>query len=81
MISCWHLAVAHAVTVHDALGRLHRDFEADVRAFQSGASWASDGSKYANVEDGRMGLAFVESAVASSAEDGAWHPIQIDSPS
>ena len=61
---------------HDALARLHRDFEADVRAFQSGASWNSDGSQYANVEDGRMGLAFIEASVASSANDGAWRSVR-----
>ena len=31
-----------------------------------------DGSKYANVEDGWMGIAFIETCVKSSAKKGAW---------
>ncbi|MEM7672265.1 MAG: Gfo/Idh/MocA family oxidoreductase [Verrucomicrobiota bacterium] len=66
------LPSGHGEAFHDALGRLHRDFEADVRAFNVGDSFNCDGSKYANVEDGRVGLAFIEAAVSSSAKDGAW---------
>lgn len=66
------LPSGHVEGFHDALARLHRDFESDVRAYQAGDTFDCDGSKYANVEDGRIGLAFVAAAVASSAEDGAW---------
>ena len=66
------LPSGHVEGFHDALARLHRDFEVDVRAFNSGEAVNCDGSKYANVEDGRVGLAFIEAAVASSANDGAW---------
>ncbi len=66
------LPSGHGEAFHDALGRLHRDFEVDVRAFNSGASVTCDGSKYANVDDGRIGLAFIEAAVESSANDGQW---------
>ncbi|MGC6455264.1 MAG: Gfo/Idh/MocA family protein [Coraliomargaritaceae bacterium] len=66
------LPSGHGEAFHDALGRLHRDFERDVRAYQSGEDWSCDGSKYANVEDGRMGLAFIQAAVASSSGDGSW---------
>ena len=66
------LPSGHTEGFHDALARLHRDFEADVRAWKAGEAWNCDGSKYANVEDGRMGIAFIETCVASSAEDGAW---------
>ena len=69
------LPSGHGEAFHDALGRLHRDFEADVRAYNAGESVDCDGSKYANVEDGRIGLAFIEAAVASSAADGAWKPL------
>ena len=57
---------------HDALARLHRDFECDVRAYNAEETVNGDGSKYATVEDGRIGLAFIEAAVASSAQDGKW---------
>ena len=66
------LPSGHGEAFHDALGRLHRGFESDVRAYKAGAAFDCDGSKYANVADGRIGLAFIEAAVASSANDGAW---------
>lgn len=66
------LPSGHGEGFHDALARLHRDFERDVRAYNSGQSFQCDGSRYASVEDGRIGMAFLEAAVASSAQDGAW---------
>lgn len=66
------LPSGHVEGFHDALGRLHRDFEFDVRAYHSGEAFACDGSRYATVEDGRIGMAFLQAAVASSAKDGAW---------
>ena len=62
----------HPEAFHDAFARLHRCFEADVRAFQAGQPFSCDGSKYANVEDGRTGIAFVAAALASSQNGGAW---------
>lgn len=62
----------HPEAFHDAFARLHRCFELDVRAYEEGKPFSCDGSKYANVEDGRMGIAFVAAAVQSSAQDGAW---------
>ncbi len=66
------LPSGHGEAFHDALARLHRDFEADVRGFYAGELVNCDGSQYANVQDGRTGLAFIEAAVASSANDGVW---------
>ncbi len=62
----------HPEAFHDAFARLHRCFEQDVRAYQDGKPFDCDGSQYANVEDGRMGIAFVAAAVASSEQSGAW---------
>lgn len=62
----------HGEAFHDAFARLHREFEKDVRAFKAGEAWNCDGSKYANVQDGRTGLAFIDAAVASSKNGGAW---------
>jgi len=62
----------HTEGFHDAFARLHRSFEADVRAWQSGKKVKSDGSKYANIEDGWTGMAFIEAAVKSSGKKGAW---------
>ncbi|MEX0329964.1 MAG: Gfo/Idh/MocA family protein [Puniceicoccaceae bacterium] len=69
------LPSGHGEAFHDALARLHREFEADVRAYKAGESFACDGSRYANVEDGRNGIAFIQAAVESSASDGAWKSI------
>jgi predicted dehydrogenase len=60
----------HFEAFHDAFARLHRSFEADVRAYWAGKKWCCDGSKYANVEDGRIGIAFIEAAVKSSKAGG-----------
>ena len=62
----------HGEAFHDAFARLHREFEKDVRAYKAGEPWNCDGSKYANVKDGRTGLAFIEATVESSKNGGAW---------
>ena len=62
----------HPEAFHDAYARLHRCFEADVRKWKAGEAFNADGSKYANVEDGWKGIAFIETAVQSSAKKGAW---------
>ena len=62
----------HPEAFHDAFARLHRCFEADVRAYQEKRPFACDGSRYANVEDGRIGIAFIEAAVKSSNAGGSW---------
>ena len=62
----------HPEAFHDAFARLHRGFEADVRAYNDGKPFSNDGSKYANVVDGRIGIAFVEAAVRSHLKDMAW---------
>ncbi len=67
----------HCEGFHDAYARLHRFFEADVRAYWEGKPFNCDGSKYANVYDGRMGMAFIDASVASSEKDGAWVKVDI----
>lgn len=66
----------HPEAFHDAFARLHRCFEEDVRAYNEGKSWQDDGSRYATVEDGRIGIAFVGQAVASGKRNGAWVPMK-----
>jgi predicted dehydrogenase len=66
------IPAGHPEAFHDALARLHRCFEADVRKWKAGKPFACDGSEYANVEDGWMGIAFVETCVKSSSNKGAW---------
>ena len=39
---------------------------------KAGEKFACDGAKYANVEDGWTGLAFIETAVKSAASNGKW---------
>jgi hypothetical protein len=43
-----------------------------VRRWKAGEKFACDGAKYANVEDGWTGLAFIETAVKSAASNGKW---------
>ena len=62
----------HGEAFHDAFARLHRCFEADVRAYLDKKPFSNDGSKYANVQDGVMGIRFITKCVESSSKDGAW---------
>jgi len=62
----------HPEGFHDAFARLHRNFERDVRAWKAGRPFASDGSKYAKVEDGWTGIAFLDTCLKSSRRKGAW---------
>ncbi len=62
----------HPEGFHDAFARLHRCFEQDVRAYQQGTFRGADGSRYATVEDGRVGIAFLVAAVESNRNDHSW---------
>lgn len=62
----------HPEAFHDAFARLHRCFEADVRAYQAGKPFTCDGRLYANVADGWTGMAFLKAAIESSSARGAW---------
>jgi len=62
----------HPEAFHDAFARLHRCFEADVRKWKAGGKFANDGGKYASIEDGWMGIAFIETCVKSNGKKGAW---------
>lgn len=62
----------HPEGFHDAFARLHRCFEEDVRAYQKGQYAGNDGSRYATVEDGRVGIAFLVAAVESNRKDHSW---------
>ncbi len=66
------IPAGHPEAFHDAYARLHRSFEADVRAYNDGRPFSCDGSKYANVADGRIGIQFVGAAVESSSKGGGW---------
>jgi predicted dehydrogenase len=62
----------HGEAFHDAFARLHRCFEADVRAYLDKKPFSCDGAKYANVDDGVMGIRFISKCVESSGQGGAW---------
>ncbi|MCX7825885.1 MAG: Gfo/Idh/MocA family oxidoreductase [Verrucomicrobiae bacterium] len=62
----------HPEAFHDAFARLHRCFEADIRKWKATGKVTIDGSKYANIDDGWMGIAFIETCVKSAAKNGAW---------
>lgn len=62
----------HGEAFHDAFARLHRCFEADVRAYQAGTYKEADGSKYATIDDGRMGIYFIGKVIESNSKNNAW---------
>jgi predicted dehydrogenase len=62
----------HPEAFHDAFARLHRFFEADVRKWKAGQKFACDGTNYASIEDGWMGMAFIQTCLQSSKKKGAW---------
>jgi len=66
------IPAGHSEGFHDAFARLHRAFEHDVRRWKAGKPFNSDGAKYASVEDGWMGIAFIETCVKSNRKSGAW---------
>lgn len=65
----------HPEAFHDAFARLHRFFEADIRAWQKGQPQKSVGTDYASVDDGWTGMAFLATCLKSSAKKGAWTPM------
>lgn len=65
----------HPEAFHDAFARLHRFFEADVRAWQAGKKPTGAGVNYASVADGWMGMAFIATCLKSSQKKGAWVPM------
>jgi predicted dehydrogenase len=67
-----NIPAGHPEAFHDAFARLHRCFEVDVRKYLAGQPFACDGSKYANVEDGWTGMAFIQACIQSNSQKGAW---------
>ena len=65
----------HCEGFHDAFARLHRYFEKDVRAYEKGEYSGADGSKYATIDDGVMGLQFIATAVKSKNNNNVWVPL------
>ncbi len=66
------IPAGHPEAFHDAFARLHRCFEADVRKWKAGKKFSNDGTKYATVEDGWNGIAFIETCLKSNLKKGAW---------
>ena len=66
------IPAGHGEGFHDAFARLHRSFERDVRAWKAGRPFKIDGSRYASVVDGWMGIAFIETCVKSNKKHGGW---------
>ncbi len=66
----------HPEAFHDAYARLHREFEKDVRSYKAGKPFSCDGSKYANIYDGRMGISFIDACIKSNQAKGAWEDVK-----
>lgn len=65
------LPSGHNEGLHDALARLHREFEQDVRTWQSQGKVTCN-KQYAGIEDGWLGMAFLDAALQSSQQEGAF---------
>jgi predicted dehydrogenase len=65
----------HPEAFHDAFARLHRFFEADVRAWKKGQPQKCAGTDYASIDDGWTGMAFLDTCLKSSSKKGAWTPM------
>jgi len=70
------IPAGHVEAFHDAFARLHREFEKTVRAYKAGEAWECDGLKYANILDGRAGIAFIDACLKSDAADAAWEDVK-----
>ncbi len=66
------LPSGHTEGFHDAMARLHRFFERDIRAWRDGGKPSTDTPPYATVEDGRAGIAFIAASVQSHRNDNQW---------
>jgi predicted dehydrogenase len=64
------LPSGHPEGLHEALANLHRTLEWTIRARRGEA--APRPFAHPGIADGVAGMAFVEAAVASSKQDGAW---------
>ncbi len=69
------IPAGHPEAFHDAYARLHRFFEADIRAWQKGEPQKGAGTNYASVDDGWTGMAFLATCLKSSTKKGAWAPM------
>ena len=67
-----NIPAGHPEAFHDAYARLHRSFEVDIRKWKAGEKFVGDGAKYANVEDGWSGIAFIETCIKSHKKNGGW---------
>ena len=67
----------HPEGFHDAYARLHREFEKDIRAWKEGKAFSYEHTRYATVLDGRMGLAFIDAALKSNANNAAWEDVKL----
>jgi hypothetical protein len=66
------IPAGHPEAFHDAFARLHRFFEADIRAWKAGGKPANAGVNYASVEDGWTGMAFIATCLKSNTGKGKW---------
>ena len=64
----------HPEGFHEALGNLHKSMQSEVR--KRAGEDVPDGYPFPDVVDGAAGIAFIEAAVKSGRQDGAWTPVE-----
>ena len=66
----------HPEAFLEAFANIYTAVYADVIARASGQKFDGTNSVYPNVADGVDGMNFITQSVASSAENGAWRPLE-----
>ena len=69
------IPAGHPEAFHDAFARLHRFFEADIRKWKAGGKPCTCGGRYATIDDGWTGMAFIAACLESGSKQGAWTPM------
>ena len=65
----------HPEAFHDAFRTAASLLRSRRSAIPAGKPFANDGSKYATVEDGWTGMAFLQTCLDSNSNKGAWTPM------
>lgn len=72
------LPSGHPEAFFEAFANIYRAAYDDICRRASGSSWETINTIYPNVWDGVEGMLFIEQAVASSQQDGAWMPLRYE---
>ncbi|MFC3060741.1 Gfo/Idh/MocA family protein [Paenirhodobacter populi] len=67
-----HIPRGHPEALSDAWGNLYEEFAIAIEARRDGRTLPDGLLAYPGIEEGAAGVAFIQAAIRSDAEDGAW---------